>query len=149
MTAFFVVSTVFAPGVLPNADYLAVSTVKVREMIDAGKMVKGTLPYNGRNNIEGYTNLGHPIGNLAEERPLASNIVLTYNEETKTFNGGRPEGEPAKFLRMFTSEAAANEWCQFTLQYGALTSMILTPEQVATLIELPPDEVIQQYVTQV
>jgi hypothetical protein len=148
MSAFFVVSTVYAPGSLPNRDYHDLVTNKVREMIAAGKLVKGTLPHATKNSTDGYTNVSDPIGDLVEERPFATNIVLTFNEQTKTFTGGRVPGEPAKFLRIFTSQAAAEEWCEFALQYGAINALILTPEEAAELVDLPPDEVIQQYVVQ-
>jgi hypothetical protein len=153
MTAFFVVSTQWPEGTLPNSDLNAVLMAKAREMVDAGKLVKGTLPHAGVNTYPStYSNATHPErGTVAksELQAFVSNLIIEFDDATQTVHGRYPAGEPQKLLRIFTTEAAANEWCEFVLQYGAFNALILTPEEANGLVALPADDIIQQYVTQV
>jgi hypothetical protein len=155
MTAFFVVSTQWASNTMPNNDLHNILLAKARTMIDAGQLVKGTLPHDGQNVYpQGYTNATHPernagIADKTELTAFATNLIMSYDDATRTVSGTWPTGETQKYLRIFTSEEAATEWNLFTLKYGALSSVILTAEEIAALpgIILPDDSVIQQYVT--
>jgi hypothetical protein len=153
MSTFVSVATIWAPGTLPNYELYVVLMAKAREMVNAGKMVKSTLPHASKPaQAQVYSDVTRPdlgLGDVNELQAYVTSMVIQYNDATQTATGHWPEGEPQKQMRIFVNEAAANEWIEFVLQYGALDAMILSQEEVAAKLDLPSDDIIQQYVTQV
>lgn len=160
-TKYTVVLVQWAPGTFPNIQLSNFTRQKSIEFVDSGKMVSGELPTSdhkadlmtfladgtqktiehggsypvNKDNVK----YGPVMSNVMHQLDLATNIVTTYF----------PEGEVIKNIRLFTSADAANEWCDFCLVLGATSAAILPEEEYSQIITLPPDEIIDQYVTKV
>jgi hypothetical protein len=171
-TNYFVVLTQWPVGGAPNQvgtkDADGVSELqqacsdKGWEMIQAGKMVRADCPTKnvGQYHVTGLTDGPvHPI--------IPSNLAVSYGRSW--FSSGRDKylnaistsraraaalelpdefdnDETPKFLRIFVTEAAANEWNDFSLSLGATYSIVLTPAEYEPLDLIPDDSIIAQYI---
>jgi hypothetical protein len=116
---------------------------KAKQMVDAGKMVKGSCPIFA-------DKAKPPIADL-DYTSWFTNYNLIHTQEmtenhdvSAKFSTGAVE---PKSIRVFTSEAAANEWITFITGLDAQQAMILTAEQALEFVNpWPDDSVFDQYV---
>lgn len=115
---------------------------KAREMVNSGKMVKGSCP-----SIPG-TPKAYFDG--MDYIPLTTNYNLVHTQEqldSQLLSTRYTTGELApKSIRVFTSEAAANEWITFITGLDANSAVILSLEEIATFEVWPEDALFDQYV---
>jgi hypothetical protein len=115
---------------------------KAREMVHNGKMVKGSCP-----SIPGKPKVTF---DGMDYIPLTSNYNLIHTQEeldNKPFSTKYTTGDLApKSIRVFTSEAAANEWITFITGLDATSAVILSLEEIATFEVWPEDALFDQYV---
>jgi hypothetical protein len=106
---------------------------KAGEMMCSGKMVLGTL--GTRENPLGVADHLGRISWLPDWRR-----AWKKNAEPPVWTD-MPAAEHSfsKTVRIFTSEAAANEFADFVLTHGARYSNILTEEEVESICPLPAD----------
>jgi len=129
-------------------DFANVHVAKTDEMIAAGKMVKGTLSI-GRQWADPAKYPPELPQLFIERSPIANNVVINVNagEVSTTSNATSDNTSTVRGVRLFVDEAAANEWINFVLSFGAINSIILTSEELNTLLPgLPSDDVIRQFV---
>jgi hypothetical protein len=173
-TNYFVVLTQWSVGGAPNQvgtkDADGVSELqqacsdKGWEMIQAGKMVRADCPTKNDSlaQLDGKFTDGTPFHPI-----VPSNLAVSYGRSW--FSSGRDKylnaiatsrdrsialalpdefnnDETPKFLRIFVTEAAANEWNDFALSLGATFSIVLTPAEYEPLDLIPDDSIIAQYI---
>jgi hypothetical protein len=133
--------------------------LKGREMQAAGKMVKGDIrgPRNDpfkktfadSSPMLGQTEAGDKLAVDESIGPWNSNRVFTINNETKTTSYSYPEGEVQKMMWIMVGDAAAQEWIEWSLSYGAMEAFIVDPATLEDIFPLPDAAILDQYVTQV
>lgn len=115
---------------------------KAREMVNAGKMVKGSCP-----SVPG---VAKPSFDGLDYIPLTTNYNLIHTQEqldNQPLSTRYTTGDmQPKSIRVFTSEAAANEWITFITGLDAIDAFIISEEEVATFDVWPGDSVFDQYV---
>lgn len=139
MRKYWVLAIGWADGVWPNDELWHIVAEKAGTMMLAGQMVLGTL---GPRDIP----LGR-IGPNGQPEPWLPDWRIGWVKDMDM----PPDVESCadlaqtkftKTLRICTSEAAALEFAEFVLSYGAIFANILTEEEVANLCPLPDDEYI-------
>jgi hypothetical protein len=116
-----------------SIDLWEVIAIKAEEMMLAGNLVLGTLGTRE-----------HPTGIPGHVNWLPDwRRSWKKNAQPPSINDvANPEHTFSKSLRIFISEAAANEYSSFVLSHGALASYLLTEEEVEAICPLPADQYI-------
>jgi hypothetical protein len=128
-----------------NLDFANVHIAKCDEMIAAGKMVKGTLSV-GRAWADPTKYPAELSEQIIERSPLANNAVISVNAGEITAANQQGSDGTRRGVRLFVNEAAANEWINFVLSFGAQNAIILSEEELNALLPgLPSDDVIRQF----
>lgn len=148
-------------GTFPNAHLSNLTRQKSIEFVDSGKSVSGELPTSdhkadlvtfladGTNKTINYGGNFDTHKDHVKYGPVMTNLKHDVDLATNTVTSYFPAGEVIKNVRLFTTVDAANEWIEFALTIGALSASILTENEYKDFITLPPDEIIDQYVTKV
>jgi len=137
MRKYWVLATGWDQGVWPNDELWQILAGKAGEMMLAGQAVLGTL---GTREFP----LGVPDAN-GNPKPWLPDWRQSWirNYETPTREDLLSDSfSPTRLLRIFTSEAAALEFADFVLGYGANFARILSEEEVEEISPLPADEYI-------
>jgi hypothetical protein len=162
-TSFVGVATMWAPEDAPtykvklvnaalvaedggNLDFANAHIAKTDEMIAAGKMVKGTISV-GREWSDPAKYPPEMDAKSVERGPVANNAIINVSSTGEiTSTDDLANGGTRRAIRLFVNEAAANAWINFALSFGALNSVILSEEELTTLLPgLPGDDVIRQF----
>jgi hypothetical protein len=131
---------------------------KAKEMTLAGKMAKGTFRQRfpsidhipaGWQISDTYNPTPHLPGAFEQERtpyaPVVSNRTLRRDNDTQIVYISLPDVE-YKGVRVFKTEADAEEWMAFTYSLGAAQSRIMTEQDIANLgLTWPDDSIIATY----
>lgn len=153
---YLVVAVHWAPGTWPNAELRTQMRIKGRAMQAAGQMVKGTIrgPRNDPfkktfadgSPIIGHTEDGARLSVDESIGPWNSNRVFTIDHVNKTTSYVYPEGEVQKMMWIMVGEAAAQEWIDWSLSYGAMDAFIVDPATLEELFPLPDAAILDQHV---
>lgn len=173
-TKYFVVMTAWPIGQAVSQQPTSVQRAIVEKcysMVSAGKAVRPECPYKDNVHSQEYHTGAkifptHSDPVIEHGRPWFTSWSMKHKEEIMNGAVGTistdpddmigPSGlsvpfandtvtEPRGF-RIFTSEAAANEFIDFILSLGAVFSIIMTQEEIDAMNFLPDDSVIDQYV---
>ena len=169
-TNYFVVMTAWPIGqavIQQGVEMLTVTHTKAYNMVIEGKLVRpdcptkhNTLEKKYLNNNPVYpimTDVIHEYGrvwfsswSVKHQEEILSGAVGTHSDTRLVPNGlsipfSDGTTEPRGF-RIFTSEAAANEWIDFILSLGAQFSVIISQEDIDKMDILPDDSIIAQYI---
>lgn len=129
-----------------NLEWAKLQLAKAAEFVDAGKMVKGTLSI-GRPWADPAKYPSHLPTRYFELGPILNDSTVIADPTTNTVESTAP-GSMRKAVRLFVNEAAADEWINFVLSFGARLAVKLTEEELNTVLPgLPSDDVIRQFVT--
>lgn len=160
-TKYVFVSTQWEPGTFPNKELSNVIRARVKTLVDSGLAVSGLLPLSSEKpggdklSLTQHTQqtteyAGQQLDNdFIKYGTNASNVIHEFNEATKTVTSRFPEGQPILNIRILVNADVAAEYIDFMLTLGAINSFILTEEEVSAKFDIPPDSVIDQYVTKV
>lgn len=134
MRKYWVLATGWPEDIWPNDELWQTIAQKAGDMMLKGQMVLGTL--GPRHAPLGLT---LPDGTKAPWVPdwrcaWVKNIDVPPEWSEVKF--------PTRTLRIFTSEAAALEYNDFVLSYGAEFSFVMSEEEVEALSPLPDDQYI-------
>jgi len=132
---------------------------KAKEMTLAGKMAKGTMRSSevfgsldhvpiGWKFVDAYSPTPSVLGPADAERgkygPIVSNRIFRRDPETQTVYITVPD--EFKAVRVFKTEADAEEWIAFMYSLGVSQSRIMTDQDIANLgMNWPADSVIANY----
>jgi hypothetical protein len=138
MRKYWVLATHWPAGVFPNDELWHIIADKAGDMMLKGELVLGTLGTREA-----------PLGKVKPDGTIAPWLPdwrrsWKKNAEPPTIHSMLEDAHtPNKSLRIFTSEAAALEYADFVLGYGADFAGILSEEEVEAISPLPADEYIQ------
>jgi hypothetical protein len=131
---------------------------KAKQMTLDGKMALGSFRQRfpaidhipaGWKISDAYNPTPHLPGQFEQERvpyaPLVSNRILRRDNDTETVYISLPTDE-YKGVRIFKTEADAEEWIAFTYSLGATQSRIMSEQDIANLgLTWPDDSVLATY----
>jgi hypothetical protein len=158
MTQYFVVLSIWDESAGGPGTFNEVVFNKVRQMINEGKMVKGTL----RNQFPSFDHVPvgymvsdpfHPEPHFFTETDIANkdlgalftNRIFRTDNDAKIVYITMPTGE-WKGVRVLKTQADADEWIAFCYSLGAINSRIMTEQEIAELaVTWPADSVIANY----
>jgi len=137
---------------------------KVEQMVNAGKMIKGTLGTKSSPDTPGgdtyipydvpqqFAEHGRKVNWNVTYRAWACNTYYSHdtvrNVVVVDYPHQRTVPEPWKSIRVLKSEHA-QEWIDWCLAFGAESAGIISQEEVLTIgagMELPDDSMIDQHV---
>lgn len=171
-TNYFVVMTAWPLGnavVQQPASVQRVIVEKCYNMVSEGKAVRPECPYKENVHSQEYHTGGkifpaHTDTVVEHGRPWFTSWSMKHKEEILAGAVGTPGSDTenttptglsvpfsdgvteARGFRIFTTEAAANEFIDFILSLGAQFSIIMSQEEIDAIGFLPPDSIIDQYI---
>jgi hypothetical protein len=149
------ISTDFTPG---HSDLTTAVYAKAKQMTLEGKMAKGTLrqAFPSFDHVPDdymFSDVYNPTPHFAtaddiEKRlygPLFTNRTMRRDDATKIVYITMPDGE-YKGVRVFKTQADAEEYIEFVYSLGAVQSRIMTEQDIDNLgLTWPDDSVIATY----
>lgn len=141
MKKYWVLSVHWPDGAFPNDELYQIVADKAGNMMLAGQMVLGTLGTR-----EYPLGVPRPDGTIPDFLPDWRRSWKKNAEPPTIHDVINPSHGSTKHVRIFTSEAAASEFADFVLGYGADQAFIMTDEEVEALCPLPDEQYIDRLV---
>jgi len=135
MRKYWVLATGWHDHTWPNDELWQIVAQKSGDMMLEGRLVLGTLGPR-------HAPLGLMQDDGVTRRPWVPDWRCAWVKNLELPATWADLSFPTRTLRIFTSEAAALEYADFVLSYGAEFSFIMSEEEVEALSPLPDDQYI-------